>query len=220
MNNRWCTSRSGSTFAVSRCAYLETAKAPGNHDVGGRASIVNRMDDDQQRVAALIDHYGLVELPVERTLYRSTWVSQQTGPDGGPLGTAIIGLYRTSPRSQSLFHRLQADEVWHFYDGDPIRLVLLHPDGATEVVVLGTDWAAGQRVQTVIPAGTWQAGELVAGGTWALFGCTMAPGFTGSTFEGGRRSELLEQFPEAADDIARLGVPDDESDALPDGFTQ
>jgi predicted cupin superfamily sugar epimerase len=58
----------------------------------------------------------------------------------------------------------------------------------------------------VIPAGVWQAGELVAGGDWALYGCTMAPGFTPSCFEGGTVELLLATHPRRAADIERLGV--------------
>jgi predicted cupin superfamily sugar epimerase len=178
------------------------------------------MKPDDPGLRNLIEHYGLAELPVEGTLYRSTWVSRVTDAVGDPIGTAIIGLYRSDPVSHSLFHRLTADEVWHFYDGDPIRLLLLRVDGMTESVILGRDWASGQRVQTVIPAGTWQAGELVPGGNWALFGCTMAPGFTGGAFEGGRRADLLQQYPQASHDIERLAVANSDTFQLPDGFTQ
>jgi predicted cupin superfamily sugar epimerase len=96
--------------------------------------------------------------------------------------------------------------------------VLLHPDGSSADVIMGTDVLAGQLVQYVIPAGVWQAGELVAGGRWALFGCTMAPGFTGTCFEGGRIGELLANYPDRAGDIRRLGIPVQESTTMPSGF--
>ncbi len=129
------------------------------------------MDDD---VAGLIELYGLRPLPVEQTLYASTWVSELSFADGVPAGTAIVGLYTSDPPSRSLFHRLTYDEVWHFYIGDPIRLVLLLEDGTDTEVILGSNVNAGQRCQAVVPANTWQAGELLEGGRYALFGCTMA----------------------------------------------
>jgi predicted cupin superfamily sugar epimerase len=175
------------------------------------------MDADVQR---LIDHYGLQPLPVEQTLYRSTWVSQEQLPGGGPVGTAIVAMYLADPPSRSLFHRLAADEVWHFYRGDPIRLVLLDPGGTTREVVLGHDHSKGQYVQYVIRAGTWQAGELVEGGRFALFGCTMAPGFVGASFEGGTISTLSARYPESQVDIARLGVHDADQSTMPEGFSQ
>jgi predicted cupin superfamily sugar epimerase len=167
-------------------------------------------------VRALIEHYGMTPLPVEGTYFVSTYRSAADAPTSigsGPVGTAMIGLYAAEPPSRSLFHRLAFDEVWHHYRGDPIRLVLLHPDGTSDDVTLG-----GQCVQYVIPAGTWQAGELAPGGSWALFGCTMAPGFTGRCFEGGTVGALLATHPDRADDIVRLALPDDHGTAMPEGF--
>jgi predicted cupin superfamily sugar epimerase len=169
-------------------------------------------------VQQLVDHFGMALLPVESTRFVSTYRSEADTDAGGPVGTAMIGLYSNDPLSCSLFHRLAFDEVWHFYGGDPMRLVLLHPDGSSADVIMGTDVLAGQLVQYVIPAGVWQAGELVAGGRWALFGCTMAPGFTGTCFEGGRISELLAHHPDRAGDISRLGIPVQESTTMPSGF--
>lgn len=177
------------------------------------------MDAD---IAQLIDHFQMTPLPVEGTFFVSTWRSDQQIDlaDGGPVGTAMIGLYTNDPPSRSLFHRLTFDEVWHFYGGDPIRLVLLHPDGTDSQVTLGADLLNGHHVQYVIPAGTWQAGELVSGGRWALFGCTMSPGFTGTCFEGGRVVDLLSRYPSRSDDIRRLGLSDDHEVSMPDGFAQ
>jgi predicted cupin superfamily sugar epimerase len=169
-------------------------------------------------VRVLIDSYGLEPLPIEGTLFVSTYRSSASSPGGAPLGTAMIGLYCHEPQSRSLFHRLPHDEIWHFYAGDPIRLVLLHPGGGVEEVWLGPYGRAGQRVQVVVPAFVWQAGELAPEGTYGLFGCTMAPGFTGAGFEGGRRSQLMLTHPAAGADIERLALSDDESAAMPTGF--
>lgn len=173
------------------------------------------MDPDVQR---LVDHFGMSALPVEGTLFVSTYRSPTDTADGGPVGTAMLGIYSADPLSHSLFHRLEFDEVWHFHLGDPMRLVLLHPDGSSGEIVLGSDVFAGQQPQAVIPAGVWQAGELLPGGRWALFGCTMAPGFTGTCFEGGNVERLLRSHPDRADDIRRLGVPDLDATAMPPGF--
>lgn len=167
-------------------------------------------------IEALIKHFDLQLLPVEGTLYASTYRSAQEF-EGGPMGTAMIGLYCEEPLSLSRFHRLTTDEVWHFYGGDPLRLVLLYPDGSSQEVVLGSDPPAGQQVQFVIPAGVWQAGHTLAGGRYSLFGCTLAPGFTGSMFEGGTRTRLLAAYPESREDILRLACPDDET-TMPEGF--
>jgi predicted cupin superfamily sugar epimerase len=168
-------------------------------------------------VSALIELYKLEPLPVEGTLFASTYRSHRDMPDGGPLGTAMIGLYCNDPVSFSCFHRLPTDEIWHFYGGDPLRLVLLHPDGASEEVLMGSDPQAGQRVQFVVPANAWQAGHTVSGGRYSLFGCTMAPGFTSHGFEAGIAADLIERYPERADDIRRLCAVGAET-RMPDGF--
>jgi predicted cupin superfamily sugar epimerase len=166
----------------------------------------------------LIDRFGMTPLPVEATFFVSTYRSNANTEAGGPVGTAMIGLYTSDPPSSSLFHRLEFDEVWHFYAGDPLRLVLMYPDGSSTDIVMGSDVLAGEVVQYVIPAGVWQAGELVEGGTWALFGCTMAPGFTGTCFEGGHISAVLATHPDRETDILKLGIPDDHDASMPTDF--
>lgn len=166
---------------------------------------------------AIIDHYGFQPLPVEGTLFVSTWRAATAAAGQEPAGTAMIGLYSNMPLSVSCFHRLTHDEVWHVYGGDPFRLILLHPDGTSEDVIMGTDPLHGQHVQYVVPAGCWQAGHLLEGGRYALFGCTMAPGFTGSCFEGGKEADLVRRYPQRAADIHRLAVKG-ENARMPEGF--
>lgn len=170
------------------------------------------------RAQELIDHFGMTPLPVEATFFVSTYRSHAELDSGGPIGTAMLGLYTDDPPSRSLFHRLAFDEVWHFHLGHPMRLVLLYPDGSSRDVILGPDVLGGQHVQFVIPAGVWQAGELVDGGRWALFGCTMAPGFVSACFTGGRIGDLLGAHPDREDDILRLGIPDHHDTAMPADF--
>ncbi len=165
----------------------------------------------------LLRHYRFQRLPIEGTLYCETWRATDRDAAGAPAGTAMIGCFADSLGSLSRFHRLTRDEVWHAYAGDPFVLHLLHEDGRTSDVVMGTDPFAGQQVQCVVPAGTWQAGRLVPGGQHALFGCTMAPGFTPDCFEAGRVDDLTARYPHAAAIIARLGVTGGET-RLPDAL--
>ena len=155
-------------------------------------------------VKALIDHYQFQPLPVEGTLFASTYRSARELAGGKPVGTAMIGLYCDEPHSLSTFHRLPIDEIWHFYGGDPLRLVLLHPDGHSADIILGSDPVHGQQVQYVVPAGVWQAGHMLAGGRYSLYGCTMAPGFTSDCFEGAVREHLLTNYPDRTADIILL----------------
>ncbi len=166
----------------------------------------------------VIEHFEMTTLPVESTYFVKTYRSKTSRPDGSPDGSAIIALYSDEPRSCSLFHRLKYEEVWHFYAGDPIRLVLLYPDKTSKEVILGNDFSKGQLVQFTVPANVWQAGEIVKGGEWGLFGCTMSPGFTGEIFEGGHYSDLIHDFPDREEDLKKLAVPAEHEKNMPKGY--
>jgi len=191
---------------------------------------------------ALIDFYGLAPLPREGGRFRRTWAGPMR-PDGRPEGSAIVMLLTAEPGDFSALHRLPTDEIWHYYRGDPLTLLLLSeeagspdadsPDADTpgahasaagtpattpapadtpaptpaRTVLLGPDILAGQHVQFTVPAGTWMAAEVAEGGSWTLFGCTMAPGFTFADYEHGDAAELAARFPQEAARIAALSRP-------------
>lgn len=182
-------------------------------------SLLNKHSSVSSKIQKIIDYYQFDEVPVEGTLYKSTYVSKLANIDGTPLGTAIIGLYCAEPESRSTFHRLKQDEVWHFYDGDPFVLHLFHENGAYQKVIMGKDILDGQKVQFVVPANVWQAGELVSGSSYALYGCTLAPGFTGACFEGAVAKELIQSYPDHKQLIQRL-TPHEGDTHLPEGFMQ
>ncbi len=168
---------------------------------------------------AMIEHYKLLPLPVEGTLFTSTYRSNTERSDGTPYGTAMIGLYSDEPRSVSCFHRLPSDEIWHMYGGDPFKLILLYPDGLSQEILMGTNPLLGQFVQFVIRANTWQAGFMLPNGRYSLFACTMSPGFTSASFEAGLAAELILKYPTRAADILRLSVNGHET-RMPDGFAE
>ena len=117
--------------------------------------------------------------------------------------TAIY--YLLMPGTFSALHRLASDEVFHFYLGDPVRMLQLSPDGDAQTIVLGPDIMAGQHVQTVVPRGVWQGSILEPGGRrFALLGCTVAPGFDYADYEGADRQQLLQAFPRFAELITQL----------------
>ncbi|MCX5049319.1 cupin domain-containing protein [Streptomyces sp. NBC_00474] len=152
----------------------------------------------------LVAHYGLEPIPREGGLFRRTWEGPERA-DGRPEGSAIVALLTVE--DHSALHRLSTDEIWHFYLGDPLELLLLAPDGTSTTVVLGPDVLGGQQPQTTVPAGTWMGGRVVEGGAWTFFGCTMAPGFTYEGYEHGDAEHLTARYPAEADRIARLCRP-------------
>jgi uncharacterized protein len=110
---------------------------------------------------------------------------RETFRDPAPAGErgASTAIYYLLPRGErSAWHRVRdAAEVWHFYAGAPLALSLSLDGRAVETLRLGADLAAGERPQTVVPAGVWQAAESL--GEWTLVGCTVAPAFDFAAFE-------------------------------------
>lgn len=110
--------------------------------------------------------------------YRRTWVAAAAG-DERPSGSAIY--YLLMEGEVSAPHRVDATELWHFYDGDPLELCLEEDDGTRDVRVLGPDVAAGQAPQVVVPPGVWQSARPL--GRYTLVGATVSPAFTFEGFE-------------------------------------
>lgn len=104
----------------------------------------------------------------------------------------------------SAFHRMRQDEIWHAYDGGPVRIHLLQADGDYASVQLGRSPDAEQVLQAVVPGGCWFAAEPVAEAEFALVGCTVSPGFDFADFELADRAELMQAFPGQEELIQRL----------------
>ena len=96
----------------------------------------------------------------------------------------------------SAFHRIKQDEIWHFYDGSPIRLHTISPSGEHSQFIIGRDFNNGETPQLVVPGGYWFAAEIINDNSYALVGCTVAPGFSFEDFELESCSELVSMFPQ------------------------
>jgi len=109
--------------------------------------------------------------------YRQTWRAEAREGERA-VGTAIYYLLEAGEVSR--WHRVDADEVWHWYAGDPLQLTIA---SGTErkSFVLGPDLASGARPQVLVPKHHWQMAEPL--GRWTLAGCTVSPGFLFEGFE-------------------------------------
>lgn len=128
------------------------------------------------RAQDLIDTLNLQPHP-EGGWYTETW---RPDGEGRPVGTAIYYLLTAGQRSH--WHRVDADEIWHFYAGDPLLLSVCATDtGPGTEHILGPDIASGARPQIRVPAHHWQAARPT--GAFTLVGCTVSPGFDFAGFE-------------------------------------
>ncbi len=166
--------------------------------------------DAGNRTDLIIKQLGLEPHP-ERGFYRQTYrasldVPSSTHGAARAASTAIYFLV-TASEPDTYLHRLKSDEIFHLYDGGPLDILRLFPDGAWDVARLGMDLAAGERPQIVIPAGTWFGTALVVGASHCLVGCTVAPGFDFADFELAAGPDLAARYPEAAARIQRMTRP-------------
>jgi uncharacterized protein len=104
----------------------------------------------------------------------------------------------------SAFHKIKQDEIWHFYDGSPVRLHMINKEGTYSNLIIGRDLDKGQVPQYVIAAGTWFAAEVVNENDYTLLGCTVSPGFDFKDFTLADRNDLIETLPQHREIIKRL----------------
>ncbi|WP_143310158.1 cupin domain-containing protein [Chitinophaga vietnamensis] len=142
-----------------------------------------------------------------RETYRSEWKLDMATLPAGMKGnrnasTCIYFLLETG--EISAFHRIAADEIWHFYDGSTLTIYEIEPGGNLRTHKLGRNILAGEQLQVVIAAGNWFASRVEAPDSYALTGCTVAPGFDFADFELAERSPLQAAYPQHAALIAEL----------------
>lgn len=156
----------------------------------------------------LIHQYNLLPHP-EGGYFKETYRSEESIPANGlPLrfsggrafSTAIYFLLLKD--LFSAFHRIKSDECWHFYEGESLKVHVLHLNGTYELIRLGKNMDAGEVYQAIVPAGAWFASET--SGEYSFVGCTVAPGFDFADFELARAEELKSEYPEYASLIERL----------------
>jgi predicted cupin superfamily sugar epimerase len=162
----------------------------------------------------LIEHYHMQKVPQEGCWFSLTYSSDDT-LDGDmlaaryagrnhPAGNAIVAL--ETAKDFSAMHRLKTDEVWHFYEGSAIDMLLLYPDGHGQRVTLGPDVLAGQLRQFTVPRGVWQgsAPRDTSASAYAFFADQLSPGFDYADFEIGYRDALQREYPAFAREIEHL----------------
>lgn len=162
----------------------------------------------------IIALFDLRPHPEEGGYFRETYRSSETIPEKAlptrykgarSFGTTIH--YLLTPETFSAIHRLRSDEIFHFYFGNPVEMIQLLPDGTGAVTTLGSDILHGMQPQVIVPREVWQGARLLKGGSFALLGTTVSPGFEFADYESGRRDELVKSHPKFRDLIIALTKP-------------
>ena len=157
--------------------------------------------ESASRIQFLTKSLELKEHP-EGGYYREVYRSVEEisyNDDGGKFngsrnwGTSIYFLLTSA--SFSAFHKINQDETWHFYEGSVIDLHVIAPSGAYEKVKIGSNLEKGEVFQFTVPGDHWFAAKVEKEESYALVGCTVAPGFDFEDFTLGKRDELVSQYP-------------------------
>jgi uncharacterized protein len=158
---------------------------------------------------------GLLHLEPNATcgFVRLTFVSEERLEAGGlaapfaaarPLGSALY--FMVTPGAPVRLHRIRNHQLYHYYLGDPLEVFLLRPDGGTERVVVGPDLRQGQRVQLLIPGGTFHTARLVGRGRWFLGASTEWPGVIPADVEIGDVEALAREYAAVAVELRAIAA--------------
>jgi predicted cupin superfamily sugar epimerase len=162
--------------------------------------IMKKINGESREAELLADILGMRDHP-EGGLFADAFASEGTIPGGRELGfsgerrflTSIYYLLRRGERSRP--HRLRQDEIWHFYRGDPVMMVMISPGGELSRAALGQRVEDGESPQCAVRGGTWFAAASNGPVGYSLVGCTVAPGFHYDDLELATEDELSAMFP-------------------------
>jgi uncharacterized protein len=149
-----------------------------------------------REINKIIHRLGLKKLEVEGGFFKETYRSEQKLENSKNIATAIY--YLLTNKDFSRLHKLPSDEIYHFYLGDAVEMLNLYEDGTSDIIILGNDILQEQKPQILVPKNTWQASRLKKGGTFALMGTTMSPGFDHSDYSDAKDylQEILDRYPD------------------------
>ena len=122
--------------------------------------------------------------------------------DGRSLGSALY--FMVTPAQHVRLHRIRNDQLYHYYIGDPLEVLLLHASGKAECVIVGPDLGAGHRVQLLIPGGTFHTAHVIGRRRWFLGASTEWPAVEPADVEIGDVEHMANAYPEAATAIRTI----------------
>ncbi len=162
------------------------------------------------QIEKIVDQLELIPHP-EGGFYKEVYRSSGVLPKAA-LGAAFSGdrnyctsiYFLLTSANFSAFHRIQQDEVWHFYAGSPLTVHVIDAEGNYSANLVGNLLTDGIQPQFVVPAGCWFASSVESENSFALVGCTVAPGFDFADFELAQRADLVAEFPAHKNIIERL----------------
>jgi predicted cupin superfamily sugar epimerase len=172
------------------------------------------MDADAHGGMTAADVEALLKLEPNATCgyVRVTYMSPLAIAAGGmaapfdgkrPAGSALC--FMVTPQEPVKLHRIRNDQLYHYYRGDPLEVLLLRNGG--ERVIVGPDLKAGHLVQLLIPGNTFHTARVIGSKQWFLGASTEWPGVIPADVELGDAEKLAREFPAVAGAIRAFTVP-------------
>lgn len=156
------------------------------------------------------EQYWIEQLQLEKHpeggYFKETYRAKENVSNrNGEERSASTGIYfLMTGTAFSAFHKIESDEMWHFYDGGALAVYIITPTGELEILKIGKDIENGEQLQGVVPAGCWFASKVEVPNAFSLVGCTVAPGFDFNDFIMAERAALIQEYPKHSAIIKEL----------------
>jgi uncharacterized protein len=122
--------------------------------------------------------------------------------DGRPIGSALH--FMVTPTAPVRLHRIRNDQLYHYYLGDPLEVLLLRSDGTSERVIVGPNVRGGECIQLFIPGNTFHTARVIVRRRWFLGASTEWPRVVPADVEIGSVDELAAKYPSVAADVRAI----------------
>ena len=168
------------------------------------------MTSTENKIQRIIEKLGLLPHPeggYYKEIYRSKGLiqSESLGPEFSGIRNYATSIYfMLTSDTFSAFHKINQDEIWHFYDGSPIKLHVISESGIHTQHIVGKDIFSDQVPQIVVPANHWFAATVINKNDFSLVGCSVSPGFDFNDFTLPSRKQLTQLFPQHINIITEL----------------
>ncbi len=162
------------------------------------------------KATEIINHFNLATHPEGgyfKEVYRSKGkiLSEKLGDefDGNRNYCTSIYFLLISDKF-SAFHKINQDEIWHFYKGTALKLHMISPEGNYSFIRIGANFSNGEIPQFTVPAHYYFAAEVLEKDSFSFVGCTVSPGFDFRDFVLPSCKKLSKEFPNLAKIIEKL----------------
>ena len=133
---------------------------------------------------------------IEGGFYKQIYASKRQCQENGNRSLATCIFYLLEGNDFSAFHKINGDEIWHFFIGSSLTIYIFNEnDSKLKIVKLGKDLDKGENLQLIINEGNWFAAEVNDKSSFTLVGCTVIPGFEFKNFKLAKKTSLLLKFP-------------------------